>query len=185
MMSRLSGIRFVTDIAAEPPIQMLAELCHEARSGFRRVPYEHAQYSVSKIKRVKKDLVFLIDISRTGTLNVYLLFIVYRYLLIVILMVVRSCDAERRRNGKADAMVPVAARFEQFLTIKDVAYLLSVHPMTVYRLLKQGRLPGVRLGGVWRFSRQAIERWESDQERRTLRNFSNYRGYPRSDRSAK
>jgi excisionase family DNA binding protein len=65
-------------------------------------------------------------------------------------------------------MARVAARPEQFLTIKDVADLLSVHPMTVYRLLKQGRLPGVRLGRIWRFSRQAMERWESDQERRTL-----------------
>lgn len=82
-------------------------------------------------------------------------------------------------------MARVAARLEQFLTIKDVADLLSVHPMTVYRLLKQGRLPGVRLGGVWRFSRQAMERWESDQERRTLGTFSNYRNDPRSDRSAK
>lgn len=69
-------------------------------------------------------------------------------------------------------MASVTAGVERFLTIKDVADLLSVHPMTVYRLLKQGRLPGVRLGGVWRFSRQAIERWETDQERRTLRNFS-------------
>jgi excisionase family DNA binding protein len=85
---------------------------------------------------------------------------------------------EGRRDGAR------GAQFEQFLTIKDVAHLLNVHPMTVYRLLKQGRLPGVRLGGVWRFSRQAIERWESEQERRTLRSFSN-RGYLRSDRSAK
>jgi excisionase family DNA binding protein len=80
-------------------------------------------------------------------------------------------------------MARVAARSEQFLTIKDVAHLLSVHPMTVYRLLKQGRLPGVRLGGVWRFSRQAMERWESEQEKRTLRTSSKYQ-YPRNGRSS-
>jgi excisionase family DNA binding protein len=61
-----------------------------------------------------------------------------------------------------------ASRFERFLTIKDVADLLSVHPMTIYKLLKEGRMPGVRFGGVWRFSRRAIEKWERDQERRGL-----------------
>ena len=93
--------------------------------------------------------------------------------------------AVRRRKGKGRRDARVAPRLEEFLTIKDVADHLSVHPMTIYRLLKHGRLPGVRLGGVWRFSRQAIERWEHDQERRTLRTFFNYRGYPRDDRSAK
>ena len=83
----------------------------------------------------------------------------------------------RRKKGKGRRDARVAPRLEQFLTIKDVADHLNVHPMTIYRLLKQGRLPGVRLGGVWRFSRQAIDRWEHDQERRTFGTFSDYRRF--------
>jgi len=36
-------------------------------------------------------------------------------------------------------------------------------PVTIYRLLRQGRLPGFRVGSNWRFSREAIEQWERDQ----------------------
>ncbi len=34
------------------------------------------------------------------------------------------------------------------------------HRATIYRLLRQGRLPGFRVGADWRFSRAAIEQWE-------------------------
>jgi len=68
------------------------------------------------------------------------------------------------------------SRSDQFLTIKDVADLLSVHPMTIYKLLKQESMPGARFGGVWRFSRREIDKWEKDQEARNLhRTFSNSR----------
>jgi len=84
-------------------------------------------------------------------------------------------------NGKQD--MHVSPQREPFLTIKDVADLLNVHPMTIYRLLKRGRLPGVRLGGIWRFSRKAIERWEHDQEKRTLKTGSRHSGRAGSGRS--
>lgn len=37
--------------------------------------------------------------------------------------------------------------------------LLSVDRTTIYRMLNDGRLPAVRVGGQWRFSRQAIDKW--------------------------
>ena len=43
------------------------------------------------------------------------------------------------------------------LTTSQVTELLQVDQTTVYRLLKNGRLPGVKVGNQWRFSRQAIE----------------------------
>jgi excisionase family DNA binding protein len=45
-----------------------------------------------------------------------------------------------------------------WLTTGEVAALLRVHPKHVYRLLQQG-MPARRVGGQWRFSRAAIERW--------------------------
>jgi excisionase family DNA binding protein len=52
---------------------------------------------------------------------------------------------------------------DQIYTIKELASLLRVHQTTVYRLLRQGRLPAFRVGSNWRFDGAAIERWQSAQ----------------------
>ncbi len=41
--------------------------------------------------------------------------------------------------------------------------LLSVDRTTIYRMLNDGRLPGMRVGGQWRFPRQAIDKWLGEQ----------------------
>lgn len=46
------------------------------------------------------------------------------------------------------------------LTITELSRHLRVHPTTIYRLLRQGRIPGFRVGSAWRFNRTAIEKWE-------------------------
>jgi len=44
------------------------------------------------------------------------------------------------------------------LTVQDVAKLTGVHPATVRRLARAGRLPGAyKMGSRWRFAREAIE----------------------------
>ncbi len=59
---------------------------------------------------------------------------------------------------------------DRILTVKELSEYLRVHPTTIYRLLKQERLPGFRVASGWRFSRAAIERWEREQaEKRALR----------------
>ena len=45
---------------------------------------------------------------------------------------------------------------EEILTASQVANLLQIHPRTVYKLVKQGSLPGRKFGGGWRFSRSEI-----------------------------
>lgn len=52
---------------------------------------------------------------------------------------------------------------KKIFTIKELSEHLRVHPTTIYRLLRQGRLPGFRVGSNWRFSRETIERWEHEQ----------------------
>ncbi len=49
------------------------------------------------------------------------------------------------------------------LTVKELADYLRVHPSTIYRLLKRGNLPGIKLGSDWRFSVEAIDRWRQLQ----------------------
>ena len=54
------------------------------------------------------------------------------------------------------------------LTAKDVAELMAVHPETVKRLARLGRLPGAyRVGGQWRFAREVIEQMRREVIRST------------------
>ena len=52
---------------------------------------------------------------------------------------------------------------EEILTASQVAELLQVHPRTVYKLVKQGAIPGKKFGGGWRFSKGEIIQMISPQ----------------------
>ena len=58
------------------------------------------------------------------------------------------------------AVKPKMALDDEIYTINELSEHLRVHRATIYRLLRQGRLPGFRVGSDWRFSRSAIEQWE-------------------------
>ena len=45
----------------------------------------------------------------------------------------------------------------QLLTVEEAAAYLRVTPATVYRLLRAGKLPGVRVGRQWRVRRTALD----------------------------
>jgi len=45
---------------------------------------------------------------------------------------------------------------DEILTASQVASLLQVHPRTVYKLVKQGSIPGRKFGGGWRFRKSEI-----------------------------
>ena len=51
----------------------------------------------------------------------------------------------------------------EVLTVEEVAKLLHLHVMTVYRLAKEGKLPGFKVGGRWRFQREVLEQWMVDR----------------------
>lgn len=50
---------------------------------------------------------------------------------------------------------------KRLLTVNEVASDLRVSKMTVYRLIKQGNLPAVRVGRGYRIKSQTIERYLS------------------------
>lgn len=45
---------------------------------------------------------------------------------------------------------------DEILTANQVAELLQIHPRTVYKLVRQGSIPGRKFGGGWRFSKSEI-----------------------------
>ncbi len=47
----------------------------------------------------------------------------------------------------------------KILTLSEVAELLKLHPITVYRMIKQGKLPYFRIGRVLRFDADQLEDW--------------------------
>ena len=51
----------------------------------------------------------------------------------------------------------------EVLTVKEVGEILHVHPSTIYKLTKQGKIPGLRIGADWRFRTDVIERWMAGQ----------------------
>jgi excisionase family DNA binding protein len=53
---------------------------------------------------------------------------------------------------------------DTLLTARQLQDLLQVDRITIYRMLNDGRLQGFKVGGQWRFSRQAIERWLQEQQ---------------------
>ena len=60
---------------------------------------------------------------------------------------------------------------EIFLTTEEVLEYLQVNLRTVYRLIKAGKIPAVRVGRQWRFRKRDIDAWLDAQR-------------PRGDRAA-
>jgi len=50
----------------------------------------------------------------------------------------------------------------KYLTVAELSEYLQIHRTTIYRMLRQGKLPGFRIGSDWRFSLEAIEQWQRD-----------------------
>ncbi len=48
---------------------------------------------------------------------------------------------------------------DEILTLKEVAEYLKLAEKTAYRLAADGKLPGFKVGGSWRFKRGEIETW--------------------------
>jgi len=59
---------------------------------------------------------------------------------------------------------------ESFLTTEEVLEYLQVNLRTVYRLIKAGKIPAIRVGRQWRFRKRDIDGWlESQRPRGTGR----------------
>jgi excisionase family DNA binding protein len=53
---------------------------------------------------------------------------------------------------------------EVFLTTEEVLEYLQVNLRTVYRLIKAGKIPAVRVGRQWRFRKRDIDAWLDSQK---------------------
>lgn len=56
---------------------------------------------------------------------------------------------------------------KEIMTPREAAAYLSVHVRTIYRLAKNGEIPGRKVGGSWRFKKTALDEWLSGGENPT------------------
>ena len=56
---------------------------------------------------------------------------------------------------------------DEILTLKEVAKYLKLAEKTAYKLAAEGKLPGFKVGGSWRFKEEDIEVWIAEQKRIT------------------
>lgn len=50
-----------------------------------------------------------------------------------------------------------------FLTTEEVLGYLNTTPRTIYRLIRSGELPAVRIGRQWRFRKSDLDAWVERQ----------------------
>lgn len=64
----------------------------------------------------------------------------------------REDGARAQRNAETPAFEPV-------LTSEEAAALLRIHPKTLQRMAREGRVPGFRIGDLWRFRASELDVW--------------------------
>jgi excisionase family DNA binding protein len=63
------------------------------------------------------------------------------------------------KRWTAEKVIPEVDKSEKFLTVFEVASLLSVRPSTVYRWVSLKEIPHYKLGRIVRFKRKDLEAW--------------------------
>jgi len=48
---------------------------------------------------------------------------------------------------------------KEIMTTKEVAEYLNIHPLTVHKYARDGRIPAFKIGTDWRFHKKYIEKW--------------------------
>lgn len=51
------------------------------------------------------------------------------------------------------------------IDIDDLANYLKLRKQTIYNWLHQGKITGIKVGGVWRFDRREIDSWLKSRRR--------------------
>jgi excisionase family DNA binding protein len=48
---------------------------------------------------------------------------------------------------------------DKIMTLQELADYLQCHPTTIYRMLRERKLPAFKIGSDWRFFKVEIDRW--------------------------
>ncbi len=62
----------------------------------------------------------------------------------------------------------MAEQLQPAMTVREIATFLAVDEKTIYRLAQQGKLPGFKVAGTWRFQVHDIQRWIDEQKKQPI-----------------
>lgn len=54
-------------------------------------------------------------------------------------------------------------KVKEILTAKEVAEYLKIHPLTVHKYARDGKIPAFKIGTDWRFHKKYIDKWIKDK----------------------
>lgn len=55
----------------------------------------------------------------------------------------------------------------RLINVDELASYLRLKKQTIYNWLNQGKISGIKMGGVWRFDRREIDNWLKSKRRLT------------------
>jgi len=61
----------------------------------------------------------------------------------------------------------------RLINIEELADYLRIQKQTIYNWLNQGKISGIKVGGVWRFDRKDIDAWLKSRRRMTTKQGDN------------
>lgn len=56
---------------------------------------------------------------------------------------------------------------KNLLDVDDLAKYLKLKKQTIYNWLNQKKISGIKIGGVWRFDKQEIDKWLRSKARKS------------------
>jgi excisionase family DNA binding protein len=59
----------------------------------------------------------------------------------------------------------------RLMNIEELADYLRLRRQTIYNWLHQGKIAGIKVGGVWRFDKRSVDAWLKSQQRKASRDF--------------
>lgn len=71
----------------------------------------------------------------------------------------RQSNADGREHRDGSDGLNSAALFEPLLDSVQAARLLRIHPKTVRAKARNGEIPAIRVGRVWRFRASSLDEW--------------------------
>jgi excisionase family DNA binding protein len=54
----------------------------------------------------------------------------------------------------------------EIMTTKELAKYLKLHEITICKYAGEGKIPAIRIGRVWRFDKEAIDKWISGGQKK-------------------
>jgi len=56
----------------------------------------------------------------------------------------------------------------EIMTTKELGKYLRLHQITICKLASEGKIPAARVGRVWRYDKEAIDKWINEGQRKSV-----------------